>query len=354
MRCKTLLVLILLSALAGLAWDQREHLPGPLFVGGGTGFGTRAQALPGPVPRTRVAALGRVEPRSEEVYVAAAMTGRLASVAVNEGDRVNQGDVLAILENADHAARVRSAEATVAVAQASLDRVHNGARPAEREEAAAQMQEAQAVLTLAERELKRQQDLAERELSSAQDLDRARSEYQVAMARLARAEQHREVIDSPPRADELARAEAELALAGARLAEARAMLEKSFVRSPASGTILRKLRRAGEQVTEMGDTPIVVVGDTSVLRVRAEVDEADIALVRLGQTAYVQADAFGERRFPGRVSRVGSLMGRKALRDEKPAERLDTRVLEVLIDLEPDSGLPVGLRVDTYLELDPG
>ena len=44
-------------------------------------------------------------------------------------------------------------------------------------------------------------------------------------------------------------------------------------------------------------------------------------------------------------------MGRKTLRNEQPAERVDTRVLEVLIELQPGSGLPVGLRVDTYLEV---
>jgi HlyD family secretion protein len=210
------------------------------------------------------------------------------------------------------------------------------------------------MLALAERELRRQQGLAERALASAQDLDEAQNKHAVAVARLARAQRHREVIDSPPRADELARAQAEVALAEARLAEARAVLEKSLVRSPVTGSVLRKLRHAGEQVTELGDTPIVVVGDTSRLRVRAEVDEADIALVRAGQTAYVQADAYGERRFPGRVSRIGKLMGRKTLRNEQPAERVDTRVLEVLIDLEPGTELPVGLRVDAYLELDSG
>jgi HlyD family secretion protein len=337
--------LLLLLVLAGLAWAVRDQVSGPP--------GAAGTAMPVPVPRTRVAALGRVEPRSEELHVAAAMTGRLASVAVEEGDPVGQGDVLAILENADHEARVRVAEAARAVAQASLERVRNGPRPAEREEAAAQVREAEAMLALAERELRRQQGLAERALSSAQELDEAANKHAVALARLARAQQHREVIDSPPRADELARAEAEVTLAEARLAEARAVLEKSLVRSPVTGMVLRKLRHAGEQVTELGDTPIVVVGDTSRLRVRAEVDEADIALVRLGQAAYVQADAYGERRFPGRVGRVGSLMGRKTLRSEQPAERLDTRVLEVLIDLEPATELPVGLRVDAYLELGP-
>ena len=340
---RTLIGLAAVAALGALTWTLRERIGPASEVG--------SQAMPVPAPRTRIAALGRVEPGSNERYVAAAMTGRLASVSVDEGDPVSEGEVLAVLENADHEARGRSAEASLAVARASLDRVRNGARPAERQEAAAQVREAQAVLALAERELERQQGLAKRELSSAQDLDRARSEHAVAVARLARAQQHREVIDSPPRADDLARAQAEVALAEARVAEARAILEKSRVRAPVSGIVLRKLRHGGEQVTEMGDTPILVLGDTSHLRVRAEVDEADIALVRVGQEAYVQADAYGDRRFPGRVSRVGSLMGRKTLRNEQPSERVDTRVLEALIDLEPGTDLPVGLRVDTYLQL---
>jgi HlyD family secretion protein len=307
--------------------------------------------LPVPVPRTRVAALGRVEPRSEEMQVAAAMTGRLADVPLEEGAPVQQGQIIATLENADHHARVQEAEASVAVARASLDRVLNGARAAERDEAEADVREADAVLALARLDLERQQGLAKRDLGSRQDLDHARSEQQVAIARLARARFHQEVIDSPPRSDEQARAEAEVALAEARLAEARAIFEKSFVRSPVTGIVLRRLRRTGELVSEMLDTPIVIVGDTSVLRVRAEVDEADIALVYPGQSAYVQADAYGQWRFPGRVIRVGSQMGRKTLRNEQPAERVDTRVLEVLIELQPGSGLPVGLRVDTYLEV---
>ena len=118
------------------------------------------------------------------------------------------------------------------------------------------------------------------------------------------------------------------------------------MRSPIDGEVLQRIRRAGEQVTELGDTPILAVGDMSRLRVRAEVDEADIGLLRLGQAAYVQAAAYGERRFPGTVGRIGNLMGRKQVFSDDPSERQDTRVLEVLIDLEPDTRLPAGLRVD--------
>jgi HlyD family secretion protein len=317
----------------------------PTFAAGGG-------AMPSAAPRTAIAALGRVEPVSEEVRIAAAMTGRLADVSLDEGDPVKRGQVVAILENADHLARVRAAEANVGIARASLDRVVNGARPAERAQAAAEVGEAQALLARAERELTRQRGLAEKRLGSGQDLDHALSDLDVARARLARAREHLAVVDAPARADERARAEAELALAEARLEEARAVYEKSFVRSPIDGVVLRRYRRAGEQVTEMGDTPILAVGDLSRLRVRAEVDEADIALLRVGQGAYVRADAYGDRRFPGRVARIGSLMGRKTVYSDRPEERKDSRVLEVLIDLGPETGLPAGLRVDAYIELD--
>ena len=315
--------------------------------------GVPARELPSPAPRTVIAALGRVEPISEEIRIAAAMTGRLAEVMLDEGQSVRRGQVVATLENADHLARVEEAQANVAIAQAALERVINGARPSEREEAAAAVREAEALLTRAERELTRQTGLAQKRLGSGQDLDNAGSARDVAHAQLARARAHLAVVDSPARADEQARAQAELALAQARLAEARALYEKSFVRSPIDGVVLRRFRRAGEQVTEMGDTPILAVGDITHLRVRAEVDEADIALLRVGQDAYVQADAYGERRIPGRVGRIGSLMGRKTVLADDPAERKDTRVLEVLIDLEPGVSIPAGLRVNAYIAIPP-
>lgn len=309
------------------------------------------QDLPGPAPRNVIVALGRVEPVSEEILIAAAMTGRLAEVRPDEGDAVERGQVVATLENADHLARVEAAAASVAIAEAALERVINGARPSEREAAAAAVREAEAVLARAEKEAARQQGLAERRLGSGQDLDNARSLLDISRAQLARARAQKDVIDAPARADEKAKAQAELALAKAQLALAQAVYEKSLIRSPIDGVVLRRLRRAGEQVTELGDTPILAVGDIAHLRVRAEVDEADIGLVQLGQDAYIRADAYGERRIPGKVERIGNTMGRKRITSDDPSERKDNRVLEVLIALEPGISLPVGLRVDVYISI---
>jgi ABC exporter DevB family membrane fusion protein len=304
---------------------------------------------PQATPPGVIVALGRVEPRSEEIYVAAAMTGRIATVPVAEGQAVDAGAIVATLESGDLAARVLEAEAGVRVARAALDRTVNGATLAERDEAAAEVAEAEAALVQAARELERQEGLTTQKAGSRQERDRALSEYEIAIARLNRVRYRRETIDTPVRNDARAKAEADVALAEARLAVARALHEKSLVRSPIAGVVLRVLRRPGELVTDLADTPIAVVGDLSRLRVRAEIDEADIAGLRAGQSAYVTAEAFGDQRFPGTVSHVGWLAGRKAVRSEKPGERLDRRVLETLIDLQPTDVLPVGLRVDAFI-----
>jgi len=94
---------------------------------------------------------------------------------------------------------------------------------------------------------------------------------------------------------------------------------------------------------------VFTVADMRRLRVRVDVDEHDVARVAAGQPAWVTADAYGGRRFEGTVVRVGSLLGRKNIRTDEPAEKVDTRVLETLIELSANARLPVGLRVDAFI-----
>ena len=137
--------------------------------------------------------------------------------------------------------------------------------------------------------------------------------------------------------------------ASAQLALSQATLEKTRIRSPIDGTVLRLLRRAGEPVGIYPPSIVATIGDLSTLRVVAEVDESDVAQVLPGQQAYVTADAYMGQRFGGTVTRVADSLGRKALHSDDPAQRLDAKVLEVFITLDKDVRLPVGLRVDVFI-----
>jgi HlyD family secretion protein len=297
----------------------------------------------------RVAALGRIEPIAEDRDIAAVITGKIKAVSVDEGSWVTAGQIVAELESDDMQARVMAAEGKVKLREAELQRLLNGARKEEREEARAQVADAEAVLFLAKQNRGRRERLAEKGIISTEQIDETRSAMAGAEARKAIQLRRLELLLLPPRPEDVAKAEAELAIACAGTAEAKANLAKTLISSPIDGVVLRRYRVAGETVSNQIPMPIVRIGDTRHLRARVEVDETDIAYVTVGQRAYVAADAYGDQRFWGTVKRVGSMMGRKRLKSDDPAERIDTKAIEVLIDLDDSPSLPIGLRVDTFI-----
>lgn len=297
-----------------------------------------------------IVAAGLVEPASEEVRLGAQMDGVLQSVPVEEGQQVRRGQVVAVLENGDFSARVLLARSQVKEREAVLARLRNGSRTEERREADALVREAKATVDIAGAERERRRVLLARGAVSRSEYDLAERDWLTAKARLEAVKERAAVVHTATRAEDILRAEAELATAQAHLSEALAMLEKTIVRAPMDGRILRKIRKAGESVSANGTTPIVSIGDLSQLRVRVDVDETDVAGLREGMRAFVKAEAYGDRQFTGRVIRIGQALGRKNVRTDEPTERVDRKILETLVALDADQTLPVGLRVDAYLE----
>jgi HlyD family secretion protein len=297
-----------------------------------------------------IGAHGRIEPLSEEIRVTAEIPGRLESVPVEEGDNVRAGQIVAVLFHEEYQARLQSAEAEVKLKEAERRRVLNGARDQERREGRILLQETNAVLENARAEMLRRQSLFRTSDISRSEMERVEREYAVAQARHDSAREHAELIEAGPREEDRSQAEAAVELAKARVREAQALLAKTEIRSPISGVVLHKHLKAGESVTGLTEMqPVLTVADASRLRVRAEVDEADVARVRLGQRAWVTASAYGAQKFQARVVRVARAIGRKNIRTDDPAEHVDTKVLEVLLDLDKGVVLAVGLRVDAYI-----
>ena len=73
--------------------------------------------------------------------------------------------------------------------------------------------------------------------------------------------------------------------------------------------------------------------------------------IAVGQRAYVTADAFPGQKFSGKVVRVGRLLGKKNVRTDEPTERVDTKILETLVELDSGRELPLGLRVDAFIQV---
>jgi ABC exporter DevB family membrane fusion protein len=303
-----------------------------------------------------IAGPGRVEPYSEDIKIGSELSGRLKVVSSEEGDVIHRGQVLAELENADYRAQVESARANVVAKQAVLRKVVNGARRQERDEAWSSVNEAKAVMENAQSELHRRQELFSAGVVSREELDRYGREADVAKAKYEAAVQQHALVDDHAREEDRSLAEADLKLAEAQLEEAQARYEKTFIRSPIDGSVLRKHHRSGESVSNSSTVPdpILTIGDRQTLRVRVDVDETDVSKVRVGQKAYVTADAFGKQKFWGHVVRVGQQLGPKNVRTDEPTEKVDTKILETLVELDSGSTLPDGLRVDAFIVPDGG
>ncbi len=310
-----------------------------------------AQASPArdPTPgHHMVAAPGLVEPIGEEREIGSQVIGIIREMRVEENDKVVADQIIAVVDNAEQVARQASARAELAQRKAELDRVVNGARPEERREARAAVSETEANLDLARREYDRRLPLTKSGASSQQALDQATSTLNATEAHRIVMAERLAVMEAGSRIEDIEAARAQVGLAEADVALADALLEKTFIRSPVTGSVLRRYRAAGEAVGNMPPTPIAVVGDLSSLRVRAEVDETDVGRVADGQRVEVTADAYPDQKFGGTVYRVSSRLGGKAIQTGRPADKVDTKVLQVLIDLDPGKTLPIGLRVDAY------
>jgi HlyD family secretion protein len=203
--------------------------------------------------------------------VSSKSTGRLAYLGVEEGSRVKKGQVMATLENEDLVATRNQAAAQIKEAQAALA-------------------QAQADLHLSSLQYQRYKSLWEQDLVARQDYDTALANYQKAQAGVADAQ-------------------ARIKVSQAGLANAEASLEYTYIRSPFDGVVTTKYAEVGEVVAPFGAAAnaraaVVTMADLQSLMVEADVSESNLDKVRVGQPCEISLDAIPDRRFPGEVHMI--------------------------------------------------
>ena len=225
-----------------------------------------------------VVATGRVVAVSR-AQIGSPVTGVVIERRVREGDRVQAGDVLAVLRADDMEAAVRDAEAALAQLQQST-----------RPQAQAALREAEARLTQATREAQRRRDLFQQQAIAREEMEQA---IQAETTARANAEQARLTARSL-----LAGNPAEAA-ARARVASSKAQLAKTTIRAEVAGTVLTRNAEPGDLV-QPGRIlfEIAQTGDTEI---QVPLDEKNLEVLAIGQTAMCIADAYPARPFPAKV-----------------------------------------------------
>jgi HlyD family secretion protein len=138
-------------------------------------------------------------------------------------------------------------------------------------------------------------------------------------------------------------AQAQLGLTEQRLRETKLV-------APFDGQVLKMLKREGEGVSAFEPEAVVLFGDRSRLRVRAEIDERFVRRIAVGQRAVVHGRNLEGMSFGGRVASLEPIMGDKTVFTRGSSERKDLDVLQVIIDFGADFQAPIGLQVDVVIE----
>jgi HlyD family secretion protein len=309
----------------------------------------RVAALP-----ERICATGLVEGRTEDIELRPETAGRVVDVVAEMGQWVNAGDVLVRLDSRVQEQQVAASLANLKLAQANVDRLVNGARDVERQEArslvaAKKARLRQAMLTWQRVKTLRAQDaIAQQEADDQEGLVHAlNAEAQAAEARLAQ-------LEAAAREDELRAAQARVAMAEADYEQALIALDKTSLRAPVRAQVLDVAIEPGEMIESNRIDPVVVLVDTSHLRIRAFVEEIDAPRVVPGLIAKITADGLPNQDYQATVCTLSPRMERKSHATDEPDELYDTKIREVLLDVDPStaaSGLIVGLRVDVTMDL---
>jgi HlyD family secretion protein len=296
-------------------------------------------------PNVLFSAPGVTEPKSKTIQLFSEVSGVIREIHVRAGDSVTKGQLLVKLEDQMQKANVDLAEAMLQRTQAELDKIRSGDRPEEKAINRALYEEAESAVPSATFEWQRLQSLKQQDATSEKEVMDAHHMLEQAQAQRVAAKKRLELSEAGPRAEDISRADAAVKETRAQLEIARSVMEKTSLRSPIDGIVIYRFREPGEAVFSDVPAPILTVGDRTELHVRVDVDEIDIGNVRPDQQVWASAPAYPDRRFTGRVVHIEPTLGRKNFRTNRPTEKLDTRVLEVVVALEDADKLPIDLQM---------
>ncbi len=285
----------------------------PLLTRGPGGNATAAEQ-PAEVERANLVAMARLEPASRVVHVASAADDIVSQILVREGEEVQAGQTLLVLES--NALRTAELEA------ARLQRERVGLRPYEIEAQRARARAIEARLEHSRAEVERQRGLSEKGFSAGDEYRSALLKVRLAEEELGEA---RAILKQLEAGLDLQRREAEN-----ELERAGTLVEKTMIRAPIAGRILKVLVRPGER---SGTRALVQMGETRVMVAVAEVHATDIRHVAEGQRARFTSAALPGP-IDGVVDQVGVMIYKNDVFGEDPRAPQGLRVFEVRVRLD--------------------
>ena len=276
-----------------------------------SGFPVLAQRFPVPVEvaavvsqtvQEEVSFIATLEP-DITTTVGAVVAGRVTRAEVREGDRVVRGKTLLMqIDRTSREIALRAAEASVAKNREKWEGLRRGYRQEEVAQRRAESEEQKAIRSRSEQDFKRGERLYRDDLISLAELERLQSEHLAAKEKHGRTLAALQMAEAGPRREVIAEAEAELREAKARYDLIVYELDRTTLRAPITGFLVRKYVEIGTWV-KTGD-PIADLVDLNPVYANGPVGERKISLLRKGLAASVMVDALPGKSFAGTVTQI--------------------------------------------------
>lgn len=320
---------------------------------------------PPPIPPAQspfsgqMAGLGLVEARMENVNIGTQLPGVITHVHVREGERIQGGQPLFQLDTRQAEADIRVRQAMLQSAAAALARLAAMPRAEELPPMQARIQEAQANAKLRDDSFQRSKKLVDSGAIAKETLIRDQLTNDAALAQLERMIAEDKLLKAGAWDADKQVAAAAVEQARAQLEQAQTELSRLQVLAPTmldqngeqvEWEVLRVNIRPGEYAATASSQSLVVLGDTGPRHVRVDIDENDIPRFQAASTALAYARGNQDRKYPLKFVRVQPFVVPKRSLSGDTAERVDTRVLQVIYALENDDrSIFVGQQMDVFI-----
>jgi multidrug resistance efflux pump len=269
------------------------------------------EAVPQAVPDSGTIALeskGYLIP-AHQILVSPKVSGMVTKLFIEEGMRVEKGQVLGELEKVDYEADVRRAQAALQLSRAKYDLMRAGSRDEEREQAKAELAEAEKQLEQLQKEYERNIALRKKDRSLVSDsvFEEQASQYESTIQKVKRLSYRRDQVMNGNRKEEVAASAAEVEQSQAELRKAEWRLSNCMILAPISGTVLKKNAEEGNIVNPIafnGSFSLCDLADLSDLEVDLSIQERDISKVYPQQLCQIRSEAHPDRVYEGYVDRL--------------------------------------------------
>lgn len=295
----------------------------------------------------KIEASGNIE--ATDVIVSSQVSGKVLYILKEEGQKINAGDTVLVIDPSTYQLKLKEAESSLGAIEAQFQLLKKGARKEDIKQADDVMKQAEINFQLAEKDMKRFENLYQSNSITKKQLDDAVARYEISSAQYNSAKENANKIKNLARPEELKQAESNVNRLKASVDLLKKNLNDCYVTSPINGFIVKKFIEAGETAGPM--TSLFKVSDLSNVDLVIYIPETELGKIQLGQKVNVTVDTYPGKIYEGKVNYISpeAEFTPKNIQTKEERTKLVFAV-KVRID-NPKYELKTGMPADAVIKL---